>query len=291
MNSFIMAHKRKKSKSSGGSWPLLSDLVSLGILTKQVSEFSNSDIGTTVLIPYTDSTGKILLNEGKIEFEVVGVDHHTTPKTITLMTKNIIRYAAFDAKEPNNTDSTRQTYGNNRWSVSNIRQWLNSNGAANSWWSKPDENDKDEAPTEDKVVESSASENSYPAGAYADAPGFLAWFSNDVLQHLTIIPNVTLKPNKDGGGLETTYDKVFLPSYTEIGFGKFYGKDPEGTQLSKFGDDASRKKKCSDTEGYWLRSPIYVDTSSVYMVDAWGEKFNTRANLGINGITPIIVLH
>ena len=90
------------------------------------------------------------------------------------MTKNIIRYAAFDAKEPNNTDSTHQTYGNNRWSVSNIRQWLNSNGAANLWWSKPDENDKDEAPTEDKVVESSASENSYPAGAYADAPGFLA---------------------------------------------------------------------------------------------------------------------
>ena len=105
MNSFIMAHKRKKSESSGGAGPLLSDLVSLGILTKQVSEFSNSDIGTTVLIPYTDPTGKILLNEGKIEFEVVGVNHHTTteyPKTITLMTKNIIRYAAFDAKEPTN---------------------------------------------------------------------------------------------------------------------------------------------------------------------------------------------
>ena len=105
MKRFILSHKRKKSESSGGAGPLLSDLVSLGILTKQVSEFSNSDIGTTVLIPYTDPTGKILLNEGKIEFEVVGVDHHTTteyPKTITLMTKNIIRYAAFDAKEPTN---------------------------------------------------------------------------------------------------------------------------------------------------------------------------------------------
>ena len=208
-----------------------------------------------------------------------------------MITKNIIRYAAFDAKEPNNTNSQRKNSGNNRWSVSNIRQWLNSNGAANSWWSKPDENDKDEAPTEDKVVESSASENSYPAGAYADAPGFLTGFSNDVLQHLTIIPNVTLKPNKDGGGLETTYDKVFLPSYTEIGFGKFYGKDPEGTKLPKFTDDDSRKKKCRDTEGYWLRSPVYVDTGNVYMVDAWGQSFNTRANLGINGIAPIIVLH
>ena len=294
MKRFILSHKRKKSESSGGSGPLLSDLVSLGILTKPIAEFSNSDIGTTILIPYTDSSSKILLSGGCIEFEVVGVNHHTTteyPKTITLMTKNIIRYAAFDATEPDNTDSTRQRDGNNRWSVSNIRQWLNSNGAANSWWSKPDENDKDEAPTEDKVVVSTNSENPYPAGAYAGDPGFLVGFSNDVLQHLTVIPNVTLKPDKDGGGLETTYDKVFLPSYTEIGFGKFYRKDPEGTQLSKFGDDASRKKKCNDTEGYWLRSPIYVDTGSVYMVDAWGEKFNTRANLGINGITPIIVLH
>ena len=294
MNSFIMAHKRKKSESSGGSGPLLSDLVALGILIKPIAEFSNSDIGTTVLIPYTDSSSKILLSSGCIEFEVVGVNHHTTteyPKTITLMTKNIIRYAAFDAKEPNNTDSTRQTNGNNRWSVSNIRQWLNSDGAAGKWWARPDENDKDEAPTEDKVVESSASENSYPTGSYADAPGFLAGFSNDVLQHLTIIPNVTLKPNKDGGGLETTYDKVFLPSYTEIGFGKFYGKDPEGTKLPKFTDDDSRKKKCRDTEGYWLRSPVYVDTGNVYMVDAWAQSFNTRANLGINGIAPIIVLH
>ena len=106
MNSFIMAHKRKKSESSGGSGSL-SDLVSLGILTQQVSEFKNTDIGTTVLIPYNDPTGKILLNEGRIEFEVVGVNHHKdktnadTP-TITLMTKNIIRYAAFDAKEPTN---------------------------------------------------------------------------------------------------------------------------------------------------------------------------------------------
>ena len=56
MNSFIMAHKRKKSESSGGSGPLLSDLVALGILIKQVSEFSNSDIGTTVLIPYNDES-------------------------------------------------------------------------------------------------------------------------------------------------------------------------------------------------------------------------------------------
>ena len=299
MRRFLMSFRRQAS--GGGTippvtpdqpeTPLVSDLVELGILTKQISEFSNDDIGTEVSIPYSNEGSGII---GPILFEVVGVNHHTSeehPQTITLMTKNIIRKAAFDAMEPDNTNSYRRDFGNNRWSVSNIRQWLNSDGTAGKWWARPDENDKDEAPTEDKVVESSASENSYPTGSYADAPGFFAGFSNDVLQHLTIIPNVTLKPNKDGGGLETTYDKVFLPSYTEIGFGKFYGKDPEGTKLPKFTDDDLRKKKCRDTEGYWLRSPVYVDTGNVYMVDAWGQSFNTRANLGINGIAPIIVLH
>lgn len=111
MGKFIVSFRRQGTITPGqSSTPSVSDLVALGILTKQVSEFTNSDIGTTVLIPYTDSSGKILLNDGKIEFEVVGVNHHTTteyPKTITLMTKNIIRYAAFDAIEPNS-----QTYDN-----------------------------------------------------------------------------------------------------------------------------------------------------------------------------------
>ena len=58
--------------------PSESDLVELGILPKQVSEFTTADIGTIISIPYTDPTGKILLNDGNIEFEVVGVNHHTT---------------------------------------------------------------------------------------------------------------------------------------------------------------------------------------------------------------------
>ena len=113
MSRFLMSFRRQAG--GGGTIPPVtpdqpvtpsgSDLVALGILTKPIAEFSNSDVGTTVFIPYNDPTGKILLNNGNIEFEVVGVNHHTTteyPKTITLMTKNIIRYAAFDAKEPTN---------------------------------------------------------------------------------------------------------------------------------------------------------------------------------------------
>ena len=231
--------------------PSVSDLVKLGILKKQISEFSNDDIGTEVTIPYTNEGSGI---SGPIVFEVVGVNHHTTSehqKTITLMTKHIIRYAAFDAAEPNNTNSDRKNGGNNRWSVSNIRQWLNSNGAAGSWWSAQHEYD---APP-------IAANVSDAAGAYADAPGFLAGFSADILQHFTDINNITVLDKVDNGGLsgggEGTVDKVFLPSSTEMG----YGDLTEGSQLSKFTDEASRIKKIINGRygSYLLRS---IDTES-----------------------------
>lgn len=290
MGKFVLAFKRK-----GTVTPPLSDLVELGILPKQISEFTNSDIGTTVLIPYNDTSGKILLNSGCIEFEVVGVNHHTTteyPQTITLMTKNIIRDAAFDAKEKNSPILPYRDSGNNRWSVSNIRQWLNSSGAANSWF-KP-QHEYDEAPTTDNIhVYGSAD------GAYAGDPGFLAGFSSDVLQHLTEITNTTALCTADGGGSETTVDKVFLPSYTEMGFGNNRGSNgeiAEGIQLPKFTDSASRWKG-NEGDYYWLRS-LHIDNDNIFPDDTrvvwdiqYGSTDYTDPDSGNAGIAPIIVLH
>jgi hypothetical protein len=61
---------------------------------------------------------------------VVGINHHKE-NSLTLMTKNIIRFAAFDAKEHNNPIPDIPIDGNSRWSLSNIRQWLNSTKGAN----------------------------------------------------------------------------------------------------------------------------------------------------------------
>lgn len=260
----------------------------LGILPKQVSEFTNSDIGTEVSIPYTDASGVI---SGPIIFEVVGVNHHTSdvyPQTITLMTKNIIRNAAFDAKEPNNplTDTftgekRRAKYGNNRWSVSNIRQWLNSSGAANSWFTA--QHEYDEAPTVDNVQNEE--------GAYANAPGFLAGFSDDVLQHFTDITNTTVLCDADGrGSSETTVDKVFLPSITEMGYGNVNGI-AEGGHLSVRYPDNNSKIKSGANNYYWMRSPANDISSSVRCVDGSGGILGGDAYVGNRGIAPIIVLH
>ena len=284
MKRFILSHKRKKSESSGGAGPLIPDLVTLGILTKPIGEFSNSDIGTPVYIPYIDPTGKILLNNGKIEFEVVGVNHHNdtnnadTP-TITLMTKNIIRYAAFDAIEPNSQtydndqgEYIRRYVGNNCWSVSNIRQWLNSSGAAGSWFNA--QHDYDVEPD-----------------TYADEPGFLAGFSFAVLQHFTDITNITAKSKLDGSGSEETVDKVFLPSYTEM-YGSNNNGIAEGTYLSlRYTDDNSRKKTGANS-WYWMRSPaINYQDYGTRIISSDGFNGTQPPGNVDGGIAPIIVLH
>ena len=250
--------------------PSVSGLVSLGILKKPISEFSNSDIGTEVSIPYSNEGSGI---SGPIVFEVVGVNHHTTSehqKTITLMTKNIIRKAAFDAAEPNNTNSQRKNGGNNRWSVSNIRQWLNSAGATGSWFIT--QHEYDAAPT------------------YASEPGFLAGFSANVLQHFTDITNTTNLNKVDGDGTETTVDKVFLPSYTEMGL-----TTGEGSHLSIRYPDANSRIKSGADGIYWMRSPyVVMNPHHVGYINPEGNSQNYVFFIGAsadNGIAPIIVLH
>ena len=286
MKKFIMSHKYKKIKDP--ETQIEPSLPKPSFLPKPISQFTTTDIGAVISIPYNDPTGKFLFIDGKIEFEVVGVNHHTSdahPKTITLMAKHIIRYVAFDAKEPNNSNPDRRDFGNNRWSVSNIRQWLNSNEAASEWF-KP-QHDYDEAPTTDKVSFTSYNGD---AGVYAGDPGFLAGFSEEVLQHLTVITNITAKPAADGGSSETTEDKVFLPSYTEMGFGNNNGID-EGTALSKFTDNTSRIK--TDLLGlYWLRSHETASATKVRCISDDGSAASGEADdCGFGGIAPIIVIH
>ena len=211
------------------------------------------------------------MNDGNIEFEVVGVNHHTSAahqQTITLITKNIIRYVAFDAKEPDNTDSTRKANGNNRWSVSNIRQWLNSN-ATSSWFNA--QHKYDAPPTLDNV--------SGEDGIYSDAPGFLAGFSADVLQHLIEITNTTTLCTADGGGSEITVDKVFLPSYTEM-FGVTNNGIAEGKHLYKFANGGSTLKNGGEHGWYWMRSPLYYYSDTTLTVNDKEDASDTFANNG-----------
>ena len=278
-----------------------SDLVALGILPKQVSEYTDADIGSIISIPYNDESGIIT---GPIEFEVVGVNHHKdiydeSKPTITLMSKNVIRNAAFDANEPNNPlydeaadQLLRANGGNNRWSVSNIRQWLNSERAANEWFTP--QHEYDAAPIADNIWYEDGTYVEY--GSYADEAGFLAGFSDEVKQHFATVKNKTTLCNADKMSLskdfEETEDKVFLPSYTEMGYGNSDDNNPEGSYLDKmFKDNDSKRKSGADTCGYWMRTPYPAFTDYLLCNDVISGLIVECASSGRLGPTPLIVLY
>ena len=108
-----------------------------------------------------------------------------------------VEYIQFDAPEPSNTDANRKSYGSNRYSQSAIRQWLNSDAAAGSWWTAQSATD---------VAPDYA----------ATLPGFLAGFSVGFTELLSAIKVQTATADVDSNVVDTTYDKVWLPSKEEL---------------------------------------------------------------------------
>jgi hypothetical protein len=111
--------------------------------------------------------------------------------------------------------------------------------------------------------------NSNINGAYTDDPGFLAGFSDEIKQHFATVRNKTILCDTDKLALskdfEETDDKVFLPSYTEMGFGNMDDNNPEGVRLVQKVTNSSRKKTGVDG-WYWMRTPYSNVTCHVYLV-------------------------
>lgn len=118
----------------------------------------------------------------------------------------MITLKCFDAKEPSNTNGDRRRYGNNRYSQSNIDQWLNSQAA--SWYSARHSYD---APPSNANVWSNYNEYDTEAGFLSN---FEADFRNAILDAVIRVAKNTVT---DGGGYEDITRKVFLLSNTEVG--------------------------------------------------------------------------
>ena len=230
-----------------------------------------------------------------IEWEIV---HQESDYQIA-MTKQIIDLRCFDGKEPTNTDNNRKNSGNNNWQYSNIEQWLNSDQA--SWYSA--QHSYDAPPNKDNCYP-------YPNGttynAYDTHKGFLYHWSNEdkaLLKDMTLtLANNTVT---DGGGSYTWTGKVFLPTYTQMGYGN-NNSIAEGTKFSKFTNNNSRIKslhpncianneycKLNNSSGnwyYWMSSvyPSYSD--NVRLVRDGGLVGYNLAYRGNRGLAPCICL-
>lgn len=158
----------------------------------------------------------------------------------------------------------RQAYGSNRWRDSVYRQWLNSDAEAvpstdtttvSNWW-KP-------ATVFDRV----------PGGAK------LAGFLNGIdPEFVAVLGEIEVKTALcdcdmvDGVTYDTTHDKVWLQSMTEI-FGSNNNGIAEGSQLAYWVDatNADRIKYEGSTARYWwLRSPYPTDVHVVRFVNPSG---------------------
>ena len=222
------------------------------------------------------------------------VGHQASGRT-KLVTENIITLKCFDAKESGNSNSDRKNYGNNRYSVSNIDQWLNS--AASSWYSA--RHSADAAPTNANVW---SNYNEYDTEA-----GFLTNFEADFR---AAILDTTIRVAKntvtDGGGYEDITRKVYLLSNTEVGLTN-ENSVAEGTLWDYF--NSATRRQCKPTAEavskseytnsslnassawyWWLRTPNAGGAGNARYVTSGGSLNNYYAYLGYRGVRPALEL-
>ena len=177
----------------------------------------------------------------------------------------------------NMNHSHKIRYGSNRWLHSSIRQWLNSNKAANAWWKPQNVFDR-------------------PPSNIATA-GFLTDMDNEFMSAIGKVKKRTARNLvTDGGGYEDTEELIFLPSRSEI-YGGLENNVNEGEPYPYYanysdlsaagtGNDSNRIKYRNGAAQYWWQRSCYSGyANGVRLVYPTGYIGNYYAN-GSNGVAP-----
>ena len=238
----------------------------------------------------------------EIVWTVVAKNHTCTPayptNAITLHSTEILDLRCFDAKEPNNSETYRQRYGNNRYSVSNIDQWLNKDAAGGAWYSA--------AHSTDNPPDTSAGGAGGYDTQYATRPGFLNGFTDEEKAAILSTTIRVVKPSADGGSYEDVVRKVFLPSATEVGLSNenniaegaawgYYTSNSDRyaylTQQCLLNSPSIYKPSSESTSWlWWLRTPYYPATHCARYVGADGSLKYDIVYYGYYGVRPALNL-
>lgn len=221
-----------------------------------------------------------------IRFQVAAKNHYRYPNdSVTLVTEQVVDVMAFDAAEPANPVSLRKGHGVNRYTLSNIRQWMNK--AADNWF----------IPTSNTDV--SPLEGFVTKNPYGHRPGLLSGFSQELQEVLIPTNLVVSKADMDGGGLESFTDRVFLLSASELGLWEEHY--PDGGRVlplfeSRGGTDFPHAKPTAELVAQnlavpdtlmwcWLRTPRPQASSWFQRVTDPRETANLRdPNVGDIGL-------
>ena len=257
-------------------------------VSEQTQSLSTLPVGSLVKDPNSKFLGKPII------WKMADKNHAGYPNnSVTLITDKIVAMRAFDAKEPNNSNSDRKSYGNNRYLTSNIRQWLNSDASAGNWYLG-----------QTLVDQPPSSTNDVSCNAYFNDTGFLNGFSNN-FKNAILNTTLTVAKNTvtDGGGSETVVDKIFLASNTEVGWTN-ENNIVEGALLPIFSNDANRTAYCTQqaiedsdyssdpandvTAWYWwLRTPNSGNPQMARLVNGSGGVGHYYAYGGQYGVRPL----
>lgn len=221
---------------------------------------------------------------GTLVWDIIGIDHDTPADSqykhsLTIQLHDCLGTTfQFDDPEPTNPVISRKNYGSNNWLESGIRQWLNSDGNAGTWW---------EAKTEYDVKPSYASSTA----------GFLKGLDAEFLSTVGEVSKITARNTiTDGGDSDTSTEKFFLLSMTEV-YGGLNDNIAEGVAYPYYADnsvltaegtddDANRiKYRNGVAKTWWLRSPRTSSSSNVRCADIAGSVFGNNAYLSL-GIAP-----
>lgn len=235
-----------------------------------------------------------LYRDNPILWKVIDVNE----ERMLLFSQEILTYKCFDSKERTGytTDQDRIDYGSNRWSDSNIREWLNTSDEHVTYVSS--------APVPEGVW---GGFNAYDAES-----GFLNAFSSyekTFIQPISLqttipimdrsdqaesvighefecaFPDIALR-NYEEALRETTEDAVFLPSIFEI---KTLVQD-RGWEWAKKPTDIAIENDQSgkNYDWYWTRTVTSTDSHGVRNVSSDGYLDCRSAYRGTLGIAPII---
>ena len=178
----------------------------------------------------------------------------------------------------------RMRYGSNNWAESGIRQWLNTDAEAGTWW-------------EPKTV------FDRPIAIAATTAGFLKGFDPAFLNVIGEVTKTTQQSISDGYGRDTSTERFFLLSRPEIYAGtersadgadgtvyEYYGAGYSDLTSAGTGADSNRIKYRNGTATYWwLRTPTSTYGYYVRVVFPTGTLSSNLASTS-HGVAPACVI-
>ena len=225
---------------------------------------------------------------------VAAKEHVSTPaypvNSITLITEKIIDLKAFDAREPQNGGNAR-IYGNDKYSISNLDQWLNSDASAGQWYSS--KHTYDMSPQKDYLTTEAKA-------GYDTRSGFLNAFTDMEKAAILTTPIRVALAGTDGQ-YEDISRKVFVPSAGDLGYRVSNGA-VDGSKWSYFSNNSvlaglttqaftyaastSKPSSASETWHYWTRSPYPTTASKLQCMGSGGGFEQFFAYSAFVGVRP-----